>query len=975
MKQFINLHTNTEYSFLESTIRINELIDFAIKNGLEYLAVTEHNNFFSLGEFVNKCIKNNIKPIIGIDLDVEEYRVIILPKNKEGYLFIKELSFAKSLNKTITFSGLNSDDVFYLDHPTFGFYKKNKKMPKIKNEDLYFYDSNNKYDKHAIVLRENIIIKDADNLILDVLRKIKGSELIYKGTEFQTKIDYDAVIVKRTNNIAAKCIFENEKLHFDLPVFKNDKNMSSFDYLKYLTLQKFAMLKSEFSNFDAAKNRLFNELNVISSLNFSDYFLIIQDLVKWAKSKNIEIGPGRGSAAGSLVSYLLGITKINPLDYGLLFERFLNKDRVTMPDIDIDIQDNRRNEVLEYMQNKYGHEHFALITTFQTLGIKSSIRDVARIMNVDLAQVNIITGLIGANSTFDDVEKNNKLKLKIKQFNNINQWETILEIVKELENRPRQISTHAAGIVLGNKPIINNVPIWLNSGSNTYPQTQISMDFLETYGLIKIDLLGLKNLTIINQIEEYLKINNVENDFDFKKDDPRTFSLLNKGMTLGIFQLESPGMRQTIKKVNITKFSDIYDIISLFRPGPMQNIPKYIENRSNKESSSISPEYDEILKSTYGIIVYQEQIMEICQKIANMSLQEADLFRRAISKKKADELQTLKSKFVNGAINNNYSKETSLNIYEQIEHFADYGFNKSHAVCYAYIAYKLAYYKSRYPLYFYASLINSFISSQDKVNMCILELESVGIKINSPIITHLDDNVLIKNNELTLPIKYINGLGGATSEKIKLKINKESDLVDFPSFINFCTKSNIGNSNTQKLIESNTLRIFGNVKTLEMAFLSIQNKNLEKNNKSRFGAKNNSLSRYDIQETQANSMIFKEFEEDFDIFDKYQQKYFQHNFENNKKITPFKYKNNIFITDIKPNIYHRMIIKIENVKIINKTKILKLITFSDGMTSSQFWLNSEHPFFNEIQEDKYYEVEITMSQIGNIRVTKKIGDK
>lgn len=421
MKQITNLHTNTEYSFLESTIRVDDLINFALKHELKQLAVTEHNNLFSFGNFVDKCIKNNIEPIVGIDLDVENYRVILLPKSKRGFEFIKTLSYRKSLDETIKFSELNSNEVFYLDHPVFGFFKKHHSIPNVKHQELYFYDANDKQDPHAIVLKENITLRQGDNLVLSVLRQIKGLSKTHKGTEFNIKSDYDLAVIKRTNEIANQCAYKKVKHKFDLPEFKNKQNLPSFDYLKMVTLQKFTELKKEFPNFEVAKQRLFHELQVIRDLNFSDYFLIIHDLIDWAHTQNIEIGPGRGSAAGSLVSYLLGITKINPLEYGLLFERFLNKDRVTMPDIDIDIQDNRRNEVLEYLKQKYGYEHFALITTFQTLGVKSSIRDVARIMEVDLSQVNLVTATIKANSTFADIERNNKLKLTIKQFSNIEQ--------------------------------------------------------------------------------------------------------------------------------------------------------------------------------------------------------------------------------------------------------------------------------------------------------------------------------------------------------------------------------------------------------------------------------------------------------------------------------------------------------------------------------------------------------------------------
>lgn len=972
MNNFINLHTNTEYSFLESTIRLDELIQFAIDNNQKYLAVTEHNSLFSFAPFINKCYEKKINPIVGIDLDVQEYRIIIIPKNKNGFIFINKLSFEISNNQTITFEQLDSDDVFYLDHPQFGFFKLNNSIPNIKFQDLFFYNSTNMKDSHAIVLKENITLSQNDNDLLKVIRDIKNSQDVHLGNDFTFTTDYESTIVDRTNLIAKQCVFEKQKYIFKLPKFKNKNNMPSFDYLKTIATNQLVKRKNEFENFEIAKERLFTELSVINNLGFSDYFLIIWDLVSWSYKQNIEIGPGRGSAAGSLVAFLLNITKVNPLDYGLLFERFLNKSRVTMPDIDIDIQDNRRNEILDYLEEKYGKDHFSLITTYQTLGTKSSIRDVARTLNIPIGEVNAITKKIKLN---DNLEKTRKQSAIINTINGTSHpelWKKVFDLAIRLENRPRQVSTHAAGIVLSSDILINTVPIWNNNSINSFSQTQLSMEHLENFGLLKIDLLGLKNLKIINDVETTLSKLGIKNNFDIKKNDAKTFSILNNGLTLGIFQLESIGMTKTIQKVNISKFSDIYDIISLYRPGPMKNIPTYIDNKNYQVASTINPVYDEILSETYGVIVYQEQIMQICQKVANMSLSEADLFRRAIGKKNLKQMQAERDSFINGAISNNYTPQIAKNIFNQIEQFASYGFNKSHAVSYAFIAYKMAYYKAHYSLIFYGSLLESFISSQDKVASYIQEIKAQNIKINSPTIEHIKDFVLIKNNQLTLPLRYINGLGSAAIDSIQNTSQISNWLDSFSDFISACHKSNIGYSVILKLIESNTLRKFGNVATLLKILKNIKDDYEGKPSKKDMGE--DKKMQFNIFEK--TIPLIEKVEEDYEKFVKYQESYFKSVFDDEMQREQFKYENSVYCDAFTPGVKFRIIIQILDIKNINRSSNkLELISFFDGRQKYTFWVNEQKPFFGKLEKNKYYEVEMMLSRQNNYNAYAILGER
>lgn len=981
MNNFINLHTNSEYSFLESTIRIDDLIQLAIKNKQDTIAITEHNSLFSMAYFIEQCQKYNIKAIIGIDLDVEDSRIILLPRNRKGLLFINQLSLRVSKGETIKFDELDSIDLFYLDHPRFGYYKKYFTIPGAIHKNLFFYNSDNEKDSHAIVLKENITLSEDDNILLQVVRDVKGLNLNYKGSNFTFTENVNSIISDRTNLIAKQCILDDIHDSFKLPEFKNPKKLPSFDYLKSITVEKLSHMAREFYDFNEAKNRLFAELKVIKDLGFADYFLIIQDLIAWSKSQGIEIGPGRGSAAGSLVSYLLNITEINPLKYGLLFERFLNSARATMPDIDIDIQDNRRAEVLEYVYNKYGSEHFGLITTFQTLGVKSALRDVSRTMNLDLSIVNALSKFIPATKSAAEALNLKEVKKYISVLDTSTQKlvEKIFELVAKLESRPRQISSHAAGIVLSDRKLIEKVPLWINDAATFYPQTQISMEYLESYGLLKIDLLGLKNLTIINDVEKMLKEKGIENTFDIYKNDLPTFTMLNNGLTSGIFQLESPGMTKTLKNVHVTRFSDLYDIISLYRPGPMKYIQTYIDNKNSPKHSGINPVYDEILSETHGVIIYQEQIMEICQKVSKMTLSEADLFRRAISKKKHDELKQLKSKFVEGALKNGYNESTANSIYSQIEEFADYGFNKSHAVSYAAIAYKMAYYKCHYPLYFYASLIDSFIVSQEKANQYIQEAQRQGYIIQSPSIEYCEDNVLIREKDLIMPLRYINGLGSVAINSLKEITKNKENVKTLAYFLAECKVRRFSEANLTKLIESNSLRKFGNIVSITSATNTFYNE--VKNSDPSFfktNIDNTDVSKWPNRfKEELNALLeVPQLEEDLESFKKYQNKYFKHQFDTELQKELFKYSNEIYCEDFRPNVAYRIIIEIKSIKNLNKAgNILKLIEFFDGQTSSTFWATSEKEYFERFETNKYYEVEMIMSNMRKYRISKVLGEK
>jgi DNA polymerase-3 subunit alpha len=509
---------------------------------------------------------------------------------------------------------------------------------------------------------------------------------------------------------------------------------------------------------------------------------------------------------------LLNITEVDPIKYGLLFERFLNPKRITMPDIDVDIQDNRRDEVVKYIFDKYGFENTGLIITFQRLGAKSSLRDCARFLKLPLRDIDMIAKSIPVGMDLNEAyNTNNVFKARINE-SEVNK--KLFAMAKNIEGLPRQVGTHAAGVVVATRKIETYVPtIKTQDGFN---QTQFSMNYLENNGLLKIDILGLKNLTIIQKVQQqvfknYQKKINLEK---IKLNDEATNALLSSSNTNGVFQLESYGMKATLGKIIVNSIEDITAIISLYRPGPMEFIGIYAERKKGLAPiESISRDYDKILASTYGIIVYQEQIMEIAQQITGMSFSEADILRRAISKKNSRLIESLKDKFIKGGIAKGYGLEVVEKIYAKIEKFADYGFNKSHAVAYALIAYRMAFLKARFPLEFYTSLLNANNSSQDAIKKYVMEAKKSLIEIVPPNISNSEKEAINIKGKIILPFTIIKGFGKVANENVLLERAK-APFENFFDFVSRMKVSGLSNTGIEILINANVLREFGNMQTL-----------------------------------------------------------------------------------------------------------------------------------------------------------------
>ena len=506
------------------------------------------------------------------------------------------------------------------------------------------------------------------------------------------------------------------------------------------------------------KKRLDYELQIITKMGYSGYFLIVSDFINWAKKNYIPVGPGRGSGAGSLVAWSLFITDLDPIKFGLLFERFLNPERVSLPDFDIDFCMEKRDEVISYVRKKYGELNVAQIITFGSFQARAAIRDVGRVMQLPLNLVDDICKMIPYNPAqpirLSDTLGDDKIKKLIKNDSNIKK---LFKISIDLEGLYRHVSTHAAGIVISDTSLLNLLPLYKDPKSDI-PVTQFSMKYVEKMGLIKFDFLGLKTLTVIDKACKYLKdIGKTIDVNELPLDNLKTFELLKRGDTTGVFQLEGQGMKDTLKKVLPDRFEDIIAVVSLYRPGPMDNIPTYINRKQGKESYDyLHPSLKEILNETYGIMVYQEQVMLIAQKLAGFSLAKADLLRRAMGKKIRSEMLAQKSNFVNGCIKNNISESKAQNLFNEIEKFAGYGFNKSHAAAYAKIAYQTAFLKANYPLEFFCSLMNYDIGNFEKISNYCYEIKRLNFELFTPDINKSDVffKVVYNQNNKAIGISY-----------------------------------------------------------------------------------------------------------------------------------------------------------------------------------------------------------------------------
>jgi len=605
--------------------------------------------------------------------------------------------------------------------------------------------------------------------------------------------------------IAEKCNFKFEFGETKLPKYTFCAPMSSYEYLKKLCYdgledraRKKQIAFDEKNTRETYIERLENELFVINKMGYDDYFLIVWDFINYAKSNDIPVGPGRGSGAGSLCAYLLSITDIDPIKFDLLFERFLNLERLSMPDIDTDFCYERRDEVIEYVKKKYGDDHVAQIVTFGTLATRAAVRDVGRVLELPYSEVELVSKLVGGYDSLSDALRSSEELQRL--YNNDDSIKNLLDTASKIEGMPRHASTHAAGVVITENPLTSYLPLSVNGGMTV---TQYDMNAVAELGLLKFDFLALRNLTIISDTVKMLRKR--KPDFDISKiplDDKDTYKLISQGKTEGVFQLESAGIRQVLMQLQPSCIDDIIACLALYRPGPMDSIPAYIERRHNRNLVKYkAPQLEPILSSTYGCIVYQEQVMQIFGKLAGYTYGQADIVLRAMKKKKLDEMEKARELFKNGCKNNGINEKTADEIFDDMADFAKYAFNKSHAAAYAIISYRTAYLKAKYPREYYASLITSVLGNTDKINQYIDECEKLGIKILPPDINESELLFSVNDRNIRFGLLALKGVGRNFASAVVEDRNLNGKYTTFEDFIFRLKSKDISKKQVEMLIK------------------------------------------------------------------------------------------------------------------------------------------------------------------------------
>ena len=813
------LEVKTCYSILSSLNRIDKLTEKAGKMGYFSLAITDTNNMFGVYEFYLECKKNNIKPIIGMEIVSNNDRFILLCKNNTGYNNLIKLStiisernleiddlikYKDNLILIMPYDSYNENiiDIYY---EWFIGYSKIEDKNKIDGKHVFISDVSYMDIDDYKYLDYLIMIRDDKRLGEVPLGTYKGRHLLSLD-EFNFLVDKD--ILDNMKYIVESCNVNLEYKDGLLPIY--DKDIDEYEFLKNLCYK--GINKRLSGNVtEEYKTRLYYELDVINKMGFCNYFLVVWDYVKYAKFNNILVGPGRGSAAGSLVSYSIGITDVDPIKYELLFERFLNPERVTMPDIDIDFDSEKRSQVVDYVTEKYGDKKVAGIITFNTLGAKQVVRDLGRCMDISLPIIDDIAKSITSKDIKDSYVEGSRF---YRLINSNDIYKRLYKCALKLEGLPRHISVHAAGIVMSNTDIDNVIPLYKNQlGMYT---TAFSKDYLEPLGLLKMDFLGLDNLTLIsNVIEEIREKEGINISFDkIPLDDKKTLNVFYDVDTDGIFQFESPGMKRFLKKLKVNSFDDIVLALALYRPGPMDNIDNFVARREGREIIDyIHPDLEDILKPTYGIIVYQEQIMQIVRKLAGYSYGEADILRRAMSKKKEDIILKERPKFIKGAIDNGYSEDIANRVYDLILKFANYGFNKSHSVAYAIIAYKMAFIKTYFLKYFICALLTNAIGNDVKTNTYINRARRSGIKILSPDVNKSKLKYYTEGNSIRCPLSIIRNVGTSIANDI-IKEREKGLFTDYCDFVLRMQGTGVNRKVITSLIESGSISFGYNKRTL-----------------------------------------------------------------------------------------------------------------------------------------------------------------
>ena len=853
--QFCHLHTHTEYSLLDGEASIKKLVARVKELGMDSCAITDHGSMYGVVDFYREAKSQGIHPVIGCevymaprsrfdkvhDIDNKTSHLILLAENQKGYKnliklvsagyidgfyykpridfeMLKEHSegiialsaciagevpkallrgdYDEAKKIALKYAEVLGKDNYFLEIQDHGLSEQKRIIPDMlrlseetgiglvaTNDIHYLKKEDAKYQDVLMCIQMEKKVDDPDRM------KFETEEFYIKSPEEMTSLfEYVPQAIENTEKIAKRCNVDFDFGTRHLPAYAVPDGKDAFEYLRELCQSGLEKRYSPVS--DELQKRLDYELGVIKSMGFVDYFLIVWDFIHFAKNNGVMVGPGRGSAAGSIVAYSLGITTVDPIKYGLIFERFLNPERVSMPDIDIDFAPNGRQKIIDYVVEKYGEGQVAQIITFGTMKAKLAIRDVGRALDIPYAEVDKVAKLV----PFDlkmTISKALDISTELHAlYENDSQIKELLDTSMALEGLPRHASTHAAGVVITSEPIVNYVPLQLNS--ENFITTQFTKDTVENLGLLKMDFLGLRNLTVIENAVKIIKrtrgidLNMDEIDYDCKE----VYELISSGNTDGVFQLESAGMQSFMQELKPDTLEDVIAGSALYRPGPMEQIPRYIKSKKNPKTIKYKhPLLKNILDVTYGCMVYQEQVLEIVRTLAGYSLGKADSMRRVISKKKADQMVIERKNFIYGSddgdipgcIKNGIDEQTAISIFDEINDFANYAFNKSHAAAYAFVTYQTAYLKTFYPVEYMASLISS-IDDLDKINHYIANCKEMGIDRLPPDVNKSEDTFTVENNSIRFGLSAVKNVGRAMILNL---VNERKNNGEFKTFSDF----------------------------------------------------------------------------------------------------------------------------------------------------------------------------------------------
>jgi DNA polymerase-3 subunit alpha len=862
-----HLYVRSAYSLLQATMPIDRIVALAKTLEFDAIGLCDRHVMHGALEFLDACQHAQLKPILGLEVDVAidqgVYPFLLIALNTQGYRRL--LSYSSRLKTQSTslvlsdFERIQNDvaiialsaegyfDEAFIDSNSDALQQRmrflHQTLPFIQlglthHEHAFFRQQNERLIQCAQLLNMPVLATpkvlygdaDEDELLrvvkaIDTQRKLDDENLVLERHRYllsprELEETYPKEALKATADLIAKVSAYEVEGNTYLPQFETPDGLSSAHYLTQLCLTGLEKRYESTGVTTVHRHRLKMELDVITAMHFEDYFLIVWDFIRFAKRQGIYVGPGRGSAAGSLVAYSLGITHVDPIEHVLLFERFLNPERISLPDIDTDFPDNRRDEVIQYVYEKYGSDHVAHICTFGTLGAKQVLRDVGRVMDISPRELDGLSKTI-PNTPKITLAKAYAQNARFRQLvASDERFQKLYSTALRLEGLPRHVSTHAAGIVMSSEALSQVVPmIQLDAGMVS---TQYSMDHLERLGLIKMDFLGLRNLTIIDEVVQAINAERPDalNILRLPLDDAKTLALIRAVDTVGIFQLESEGMKQLLRQMQTQHFDDIVATIALFRPGPMENIPEYL--RARQQGSGLELLHEDlrpIVAATHGILIYQEQIMQVAQKMAGFTLARADVLRKAMSKKDALELVKMQAEFIQGCVQQGYAHAMAEALYRLIEKFANYGFNKSHSVAYALISYQMAYLKANHTAHFMVALLNSVIGSETKTFEYLQEAKQHRIPVLNPSINASTDRYHLEHDAIRFPLLVIKGIGGVVARAIQLERN-QGEFKDFYDCVVRLSAQKVSKNHFEALIDAGALDEFKRSRATLLASLS-----------------------------------------------------------------------------------------------------------------------------------------------------------